>query len=87
MSPAFVDGYLLLGNLLEGRGRAGEAVEVYRAALRIRRLNPAVRRELESKTQSLRPSTSRPNGAQLESPEHRSGDGVAPAHDRRPNGP
>jgi tetratricopeptide (TPR) repeat protein len=53
--PAFLDGFLLLGSLLEGQGRAGEAVRAYRAALRMGGLNPAVRRELERKIQSLRP--------------------------------
>jgi tetratricopeptide (TPR) repeat protein len=51
--PAFLDGYLLLGSLLEEKGRAGEAIEAYRAALRIDGVSAEVRRELERKIRSL----------------------------------
>ena len=54
-APAFLDGFLLLGSLLEGQGRAGEAVKIYRAALRIDGLSPEVRHELERKIHSPRP--------------------------------
>jgi tetratricopeptide (TPR) repeat protein len=52
--PRYLDAYLLLGEIYEDRHDPSAAAAVYRDALKLEHLPPAVRRQLEVKLRSLR---------------------------------
>ncbi len=51
--PLYLDAYMLLGEIYEGRSDFSSAVVIYRDALKLEQLPLPVRRQLESKVRAI----------------------------------